>query len=71
MNKKVLQKTEISPIIISEMEKSQSEIIVVSAWFTDEDLLNVLLKKQEQGIKVKLIIEENLKNEKYRFSDLT
>ena len=71
MNKKGLQKTEISPMIISEMEKSESEIIVVSAWFTDEDLLNVLLKKQEQGVKVKLIIEENLKNEKHRFSDLT
>lgn len=71
MNNRVLQKTEISPIIISEMEKSENEIIVVSAWFTDNDLLNVLLKKQKQGVKVKWIIAENLKNEKHRFSDLT
>jgi phosphatidylserine/phosphatidylglycerophosphate/cardiolipin synthase-like enzyme len=70
MKKKVLQKTEISPTIISEMEKSESEIIVVSAWFTDEDILNVLIKKQEQGVKVKLIVEDNIENEKYRFSRL-
>jgi len=71
MNQKVLKRKEIIPKIISEIKKAEIEIIVVSAWFTDEDLLNVLLKKQEQGVKVKLIIEENLKNEKYRLSDLT
>jgi len=30
-----------------------------------------LLNKQKQGVKVKLIVEDNTENEKHRFSDLT
>jgi hypothetical protein len=71
MTKKGLTGIEIYPKIISELKKSEKEILVVSDWFTDEKLFDVLLEKQEQGVKVKLIIEENLKNEKEKFSDLT
>lgn len=71
MRLKVLQRSEIYQTIISELNKSKVEILVVSAWFTDETLFNILLKKQKHGVKVKLIIEDYITNEKISFSDLT
>lgn len=70
MNKKVLSRIELYPKIISELKKSEREILVVSDWLTDENLFDILLKKQEQGVKVKLIVEENFKNEIKKVSDL-
>lgn len=71
MTKKGLTGIEIYPKIISELKKSEKEILVVSDWFSDEELFGILLKKQEQGVKVKFIIEENLKNERIKISELT
>lgn len=71
MNQKVLQRTEISPTIISEIEKAEVEILVVSDWFTDENLFNILLKKQKQGVTVKFIVDGNLKSERIKISKLT
>jgi hypothetical protein len=70
MNKKVLQRIEIYPKIISELKKSEREILVVSDWLTDENLFDILLKKQKHGVKVKLVIEENLKDETKKVSHL-
>jgi phosphatidylserine/phosphatidylglycerophosphate/cardiolipin synthase-like enzyme len=71
MNRKVLQKIEILPAIISEIRNAQVEILIVSAWFSDENLFDVLVKKQKQGVKVKLIVKDYLKNEKIKFSELS
>lgn len=71
MNKKVLTRIEIYPKIISELQKSEKEILVMSDWFTDEELFGILLEKQEQGVKVKLIMEENFKDEAIKVSELT
>jgi phosphatidylserine/phosphatidylglycerophosphate/cardiolipin synthase-like enzyme len=71
MNRKVLQKIEILPTIISEIKKAEIEILIVSAWFSDEKLFDVLVKKQKQGIKVKLILKDYLKNEKIKLSRLS
>ena len=62
---------EIFPTIISEIKKAEIEILIVSAWFSDENLFNILLKKQKQGVKVKLIIKDYLKNEKIKFFELS
>ena len=70
MNQRTLDGSEIFPAIIVELEKSKHEILVVSAWFTDDDLFSILLKKQKQGVKVKVIIAENDINEKIDFSEL-
>jgi hypothetical protein len=71
MTKKGLTGIEIYPKIISELKKSEKEILVVSDWFTDKELFDILLQKQEQGVKVKFIVEENLKNERIKISELT
>jgi hypothetical protein len=71
MNKKVLSKIEIYPKIISELKKSEKEILVVSDWFIDENLFGILLKKQEQGVKVKLIIKDDAKYKRFNLSDLS
>jgi phosphatidylserine/phosphatidylglycerophosphate/cardiolipin synthase-like enzyme len=70
MKNKVLSGIEIYPKIISELKKSEKEILVVSNWFIDENLFEILLKKQEQGVKVKLIIEDDEVNEKFSLFDL-
>jgi phosphatidylserine/phosphatidylglycerophosphate/cardiolipin synthase-like enzyme len=71
MNRKVLQKIEILPTIISEIKKAEIEILIVSAWFSDDKLFDVLVKKQKQGVKVKLILKDYLKNEKIKLSKLS
>lgn len=71
MTQKVLQRIEIYQTIIAELKKSKVETLLVSAWFSDEKLFNILLEKQKQGVQVKLIMEDFITNEKIRFSDLT
>ena len=71
MKNKVLSGIEIYPKIISELKKSEKEILVVSNWFIDENLFGILLKKQEQGVKVKLIIEDDEENERFNLVDLS
>jgi len=70
MNQRSLEGSEIFPAIIVELEKSKHEILVVSAWFTDEDLFNILLNKQQLGVRVKIIIAQNEINERIDFSKL-
>jgi hypothetical protein len=71
MNKNGLTGTKIYPKIISELKKSEKEILIVSDWLNDEKLFDILLQKQEQGVKVKFMVEENLKNEKIKIWELT
>jgi len=70
MKQNFLQRIEIYQTIISEIIKSETEILVFFAWLNNEEVFNILLGKQKQGIKVKLIIEDDLTNQKIRFSDL-
>jgi uncharacterized protein YqfB (UPF0267 family) len=70
MDREIVNKTKKLPTIISELKKSNNEILVVSTWFTDENLCNVLIKKQEEGVTVKLIIEDYVKNDRCRLADL-
>ncbi len=70
MKEKTLHETKIYHRLISEIKKSEIEILVVSNWFADDRLIDVLLFKQQQGIKVILIIEDYININKLKFSEL-
>jgi hypothetical protein len=53
--------------IQSELFKAESEILLATAWFTDEDLFNILSTKLDEGVSVEVIIADNQENEKLDF----
>jgi len=61
---------EIFNSIQEELTNATNEIIVVSAWFTDEQLLKTLEEKAMQGLRVSVAIAKNKDNEKLDFSSL-
>lgn len=61
---------EIYARIEQELISAQSEILVAIAWFTDKSLLDILLQKVTEGVKVELIIADNKENEKLDFLQL-
>ncbi|RXK85715.1 phospholipase D-like domain-containing protein [Filimonas effusa] len=58
---------EIYACIQSELYKATFEILLATAWFTDEDLFNILLGKLAEGVRVEVIIADNQENEKLDF----
>ena len=59
---------EIFARIEKELQEAEFEILIASAWFTDNELFAVLLQKLAEGVKVELIIADNQENEKLDFS---
>src|SRR5690348_221107 len=55
--------------IKSELNNAKSEILVVTSWFTDKDLLDVLVEKAK-NIKVDLIIGDKEENNKLDFEQI-
>lgn len=53
-----------------ELLQASSEILIATAWFTDEDLFNTLSIKLEEGVHVEIIIADNQENEKLAFEKL-
>lgn len=70
MKEKTLSEVKIYQRLISEVKKSEREILVVSNWFADDRLFNILLQKQLQGVKVIIILEDYININKIKFSDL-
>lgn len=70
MKERTLSNVKIYPRLISEVKKSESEILVVSNWFADDRLFNILMQKQLQGVKVILILEDYININEIKFSDL-
>ncbi|MGY4384666.1 hypothetical protein ACVWYN_001700 [Pedobacter sp. UYP24] len=62
---------EIYARIQSELFGAQNEILVAAAWFTDDELFDILLQKVDQGINVEVIMADNQENEKLDFSLLS
>lgn len=52
------------------LSEAKIKIQVVSAWFTDSQLLDILIKKQKEGIQVSVIISDQKDNNKLPFIDL-
>jgi hypothetical protein len=66
----IFDNEEIFKRISLELRKAQKSIKVAAAWFTDPDLLAILIEKASQGIKVDVIISDNVNNEKLDFEEL-
>jgi len=58
---------EIYAKIQSELLKAEFEILIATAWFTDEELFNILLTKLAEGIYMEVIVADNQENEKLDF----
>lgn len=59
---------EIYARIQSELLKAESEVLIATAWFTDEDLFNILLGRLAAGVHIEVIIADNPENEKLNFA---
>lgn len=64
-NKDIYQK------IQKELHAAEFEILIATAWFTDEDLYNILAAKVKEGVRVEIIMADNQENEKLNFASLT
>jgi hypothetical protein len=71
LNQQVIDNNkEIYARIEHELKNANSEILVAIAWFTDHTLLDLLLQKASEGVKVELIIADNKENKKLDFQQL-
>lgn len=61
-NEKIFQR------ISTELQSAKNTILVAAAWFTDPDLLNILVEKVKEGVSVKVLISSNTTNEKLDFN---
>ena len=52
------------------LNEAREEILIASAWFTDDVLFEILLKKLQDGIKLSLVIGENQENLKLPFEQI-
>jgi len=53
--------------IVSELNGAESDIMVASAWFTDPELFELILRKVEEQVNVQIIIADNQENLKLDF----
>ncbi|HVI46208.1 MAG TPA: phospholipase D-like domain-containing protein [Chitinophaga sp.] len=53
-----------------ELLEAESEILLATGWFTDEDLFNILSGKLEKGVAIEIVIADNQDNEKLDFNRL-
>ena len=58
--------------IEEEINKSQKDIYLAVAWFTNKNLFNSLVKKAQEGVKVILVISDNEinRNSSINYNDL-
>lgn len=52
------------------LAKAEDSIKVAMAWFTDQELFDILLSKSEKGIRVILVIADNEENQRLDFDQL-
>lgn len=71
LEQEVLQNNkEIFVRIVKELENADFEILIATAWFTDEELFDIVKRKAEQRVNVRLIIADNQENQKLNFEEL-
>jgi len=61
---------EIIDRIKSELFNAQTEILVAMAWFTNDELFDILLDRANHGVQVSVILPEHADNEKLDFEIL-
>ncbi|MDG4716534.1 phospholipase D-like domain-containing protein [Winogradskyella marincola] len=70
MNQSLLKGTEIYENLINSLNSATSSIYVVSAWFTDQSLLDILVVKSQANVDVSVVIGDNKDNRKLNFKAL-
>lgn len=71
LEQEVLQDNkEIFTRLVKELEGADFEILIATAWFTDEELFNIIKNKAGQRVNIKLIIADNQENRKLPFEEL-
>lgn len=68
MKQRVIKGQEIFSEISKSLKEAKREILVVVAWFTDQELLSILTEKLKENVAVKIVIGKNKDNEKLDFS---
>lgn len=56
--------------IATEIKKARKQILVVTAWFTDQTLFDILYDQAANGVDVRVIIVDNEDNKKLNFTRL-
>ncbi|RZK40570.1 MAG: hypothetical protein EOO90_14410 [Pedobacter sp.] len=71
LEQEVLQDNkEIFARLVKELEGADFELLIATAWFTDEELFDIVKSKAAQRVSVKLIIADNQENRKLPFDEL-
>lgn len=71
LEQEVLQDNkEIFARIVKELQGADFEVLIATAWFTDEELFDIVKSKAAQRVSVKLIIADNQENQKLPFDEL-
>jgi hypothetical protein len=66
----LLNNKDIFARIVKEIESAEFEILIASAWFTDDELFDIIENKVSSGVRVQLIIADNLENKRLDFDGL-
>lgn len=66
----LLNNKDIFARIVKEIQAAEFEILVASAWFTDDELFDIIEDKVSSGIRVQLIIADNQENKRLDFESL-
>ncbi|WP_184548331.1 phospholipase D-like domain-containing protein [Mucilaginibacter sp. FT3.2] len=59
---------EIFATILAALQHAEFEILIATAWFTDDELFAVVLDKIAEGVHVEIIVADNQENEKLDFN---
>ncbi len=70
MKQEVIENEKIFYTLRTELLKAKREIIVVTAWFTDSELLEILSEKLVEGVKVTIVISDNKENSNVDYSSI-
>jgi len=52
----------LKPLVLEQIQTAQSSIQIAVAWFTDQDILNLLIAKRQAGVRVVLVLSDDSKN---------
>lgn len=62
--------TDIFEAISSSLEEAKSEILIATAWFTDDQLFNIIQRKIDSGVRVEIILADNEDNRRLPFEKI-
>jgi hypothetical protein len=61
---------DIQPIILSQLAKAETQILVAVAWFTDAELFEVLRQKAKNGVAISVMLLQDKINNYLNFNEL-